>query len=194
MRDLVKMVVVLLIICSTSGVVLSYVEKVTEEPRGYSYVKYVQEPSMKALLSGYENDPIKDRIQLTLGKDKKGKLIDKIVLPAIKDGKTFAIAYGASAMGYIDVVEVMVGFRPNGEVIGISVMRNIETPGLGSRIVEPEFTEQFKDIDLETNKLSGEGGKIDAISGATNSSTAVVEAVAVALKQFPQIQKEVFKP
>jgi len=188
------MVVVLLVICSFSGVALSYVHKVTKEPREYSYVKYVQEPSMKELLSGYENDPIKDRIQLALGEDEKGKPINKIVLPAIKDGKIFEVAYGASAMGYIDVIEVMVGFKPDGEVIGISIMRNIETPGLGSRISEPEFTDQFTGIDLETNQLSPEGGKIDALSGATNSSIGVIKAVAVALQQFPQIQKEVFKP
>lgn len=194
MRDLVKMVVVLLVICSFSGVALSYVHKVTKEPREYSYVKYVQEPSMKELLSGYENDPIKDRIQLALGEDEKGKPINKIVLPAIKDGKIFEVAYSASAMGYIDVIEVMVGFRPDGEVIGISIMRNIETPGLGSRISEPEFTDQFTGIDLETNQLSPEGGKVDALSGATNSSVGVIKAVAVALQQFPQIQKEVFKP
>jgi electron transport complex protein RnfG len=88
----------------------------------------------------------------------------------------------------------MVGFKPDGEVIGISIMRNIETPGLGSRISEPEFTEQFTGIDLETNQFSAEGGKIDAVSGATNSSIGVIKAVAVALQQFPQIQKEVFKP
>lgn len=194
MRDLVKMVVVLLVICTFSGVALSYVHQVTEEPRQYSYVKFVQEPSMKALLSGYENDPIKDRIQLALGEDERGKPINKIVLPAKKDGKIFAAAYGASAMGYIDVIEVMVGFKPDGEVIGISIMTNIETPGLGSRISESEFTEQFTGIDLETNKLSPEGGKIDAISGATNSSIGVIKAVNLALQQFPQIQKEVFKP
>ena len=194
MRDLVKMVVVLLVICTISGVALAYVHQVTEEPRQYSYVKFVQEPSMKALLSGYENDPIKDRIQLALGEDERGKPINKIVLPAKKDGKIFELAYGASAMGYIDVIEVMVGFKPDGEIIGISIMRNIETPGLGSRISEAEFTAQFTGIDLETNKLSPEGGKIDAISGATNSSIGVIKAVAVAIEQFPQIQKEVFKP
>ena len=194
MRDLVKMVVVLLMICTLSGVALSYVHQVTEEPRQYSYVKFVQEPSMKALLKGHENDPIKDRIQLALGEDERGKPINKIVLPAKKDGKIFELAYGASAMGYIDVIEVMVGFKPDGEIIGISIMRNIETPGLGSRISEAEFTAQFTGIDLETNKLSPEGGKIDAISGATNSSIGVIKAVAVAIEQFPQIQKEVFKP
>ena len=86
------------------------------------------------------------------------------------------------------------GFKPDGEVIGISIMTNIETPGLGSRISESEFTEQFTGIDLETNKLSPEGGKIDAISGATNSSIGVIKAVNLALQQFPQIQKEIFKP
>ena len=194
MRDLVKMVVVLLVICTISGVALAYVHRITEEPRQYSYVKFVQEPSMKALLSGYENDPIKDRIQLALGEDERGKPINKIVLPAKKDGTIFAAAYGASAMGYIDVIEVMVGFKPDGEVIGISIMTNIETPGLGSRISESEFTEQFTGIDLETNKLSPEGGKIDAISGATNSSIGVIKAVNLALQQFSQIQKEIFKP
>ena len=194
MRDLVKMVVVLLMICTLSGVALSYVHQVTEEPRQYSYVKFVQEPSMKALLSGYENDPIKDRIQLALGEDERGKPINKIVLPAKKDGKIFAVAYGAAAMGHIDLIEVMVGFKPDGEIIGISIMRNIETPGLGSRVSEQEFTEQFTGIDLETNKLSPEGGKIDAISGATISSQGVIQAVNLALEQFPQIQKDVFKP
>jgi electron transport complex protein RnfG len=188
------MVVVLLMICTLSGVALSYVHQVTEEPRQYSYVKFVQEPSMKAVLSGYENDPIKDRIQLTLGEDERGKPLSKIVLPAKKDGKTFAVAYGAAAMGHIDLIEVMVGFKPDGEVIGISIMRNIETPGLGSRVSEPEFTEQFTGIDLETNKLSPEGGKIDAISGATVSSRGVIQAVNFALEQFPQIKKEVFQP
>jgi electron transport complex protein RnfG len=187
------MVVVLLMICTISGVALSYVHEVTEEPREYSYVKFVQEPSMKAVLSGYENDPIKDRMRVALGEDEKGHSIERVVLPAKKDGKIFAVAYGAAAMGHIDVIEVMVGFKSDGEVIGISIMQNIETPGLGSRIVEPEFTEQFTGIDLETNKLSPEGGKIDAISGATNSSIGVVNAVAVALEQFPQIQKEVFQ-
>ena len=194
MRDLVKMVVVLLMICTLSGVALSYVNEVTKEPREYSYVKFVQEPSMKAVLSDYDNDPIKDRMSVALGEDEKGRSIEKVVLPAKKDGKTFAVAYGVAAMGHIDLIEVMVGFKPDGEVIGISIMRNIETPGLGSRIAEPEFTEQFTGIDLETNKLSPEGGKIDAISGATNSSIGVIQAVAVALQQFPQIQKEVFQP
>ena len=192
MRDLIKMVVVLLVICTTSGVVLSYVNEATEEPREYSYIKFVQEPSMKAVLSDYDNDPIKERIKLVVGEDEEGNPIETVVFPAKKGGRTQAIAYSSSAKGYHDLIEVMVGVLPDGKLTGISIMTHTETPGLGARIVEPEFTDQFAGLDLDTTKLSAEGGKVDALSGATSSTTGVIAAVSSALEQFPQIKKETF--
>jgi Na+-translocating ferredoxin:NAD+ oxidoreductase subunit G len=47
-------------------------------------------------------------------------------------------------------------------------------------------------LDLETTKLSAEGGKVDAVSGATFSTLGVITAVDDALEQFPQIKKEIF--
>jgi electron transport complex protein RnfG len=192
LRDLIKMVVVLLVICTTSGVVLSYVNEATKAPREYQYIKFVQEPSIKAVLSGYDNDPVKDRMQLNLGDDQEGNPVEKVVFPARKDGKTFEVAYSAAAKGYHDLIEVMVGVDPEGTLIGVSIMTHTETPGLGARIVEPEFTEQFAGLDLETTKLSAEGGKVDAVSGATFSTAGVITAVRAALEQFPQIKKETF--
>jgi electron transport complex protein RnfG len=192
LRDLIKMVVVLLVICTTSGVVLSYVNEATKAPREYQYIKFVQEPSIKAVLSGYDNDPVKDRMQLNLGEDQEGKPVEKVVFPAKKDGKTFEVAYSAAAKGYHDLIEVMVGVDPEGKLTGISIMTHTETPGLGARIVEPQFTEQFAGLDLDTTKLSAEGGKVDAVSGASFSSAGVITAVRSALEQFPQIKKETF--
>ncbi|MGW8223386.1 MAG: RnfABCDGE type electron transport complex subunit G [Syntrophobacteria bacterium] len=192
MRDLIKMVVVLLVICTTSGVVLSYVNEATIAPREYQYIKFVQEPSIKAVLSDYDNDPVKERIKLVVGEDEEGKPVEIVVFPAKKGGKTQAIAYSASAKGYHDLIEVMVGVDPEGTLTGISIMTHTETPGLGARIVEPEFTDQFAGLDLETTKLSAEGGKVDALSGATFSTVGVITAVGDALEQFPQIKKETF--
>jgi electron transport complex protein RnfG len=186
------MVVVLLVICTTSGVVLSYVNEATIAPREYQYIKFVQEPSIKAVLSDYDNDPVKERIKLVVGEDAEGKPVEIVVFPAKKGGKTQAIAYSASAKGYHDLIEVMVGVDPEGTLTGISIMTHTETPGLGARIVEPEFTDQFAGLDLETTKLSAEGGKVDALSGATFSTVGVITAVGDALEQFPQIKKETF--
>ncbi len=192
MRDLIKMVVVLAVICTTSGVVLSYVNEATETPREYQYIKYVQEPSLKAVLSGYDNDPIKDRIRVPLGEDEQGNPVEKVIFPAKKDGETFAVAYSSVAKGYHDLIEVMVGVEPGGKLTGISIMSHTETPGLGARIVEPKFTDQFAGLDLDTTKLSSEGGKVDALSGATFSTVGVITAVSGALEQFPEIKKEAF--
>ena len=192
MRDLVKMVVVLLVICTTSGVVLSYVNEATKAPREYQYIKFVQEPSIKAVLSDYDNDPVKERIKLVLGENEEGKPIEIVVFPAKKGGETQAIAYSAAAKGYHDLIEVMVGVGPEGKLTGISIMTHTETPGLGARIVEPEFTDQFAGLDLETTNLAAEGGKVDTLSGATFSTVGVITAVGAALEQFPQIKKETF--
>ena len=192
MRELIKMVVVLAVICTTSGVVLSYVNETTQEPREYSYIKFVQEPSMKAVLSDYDNDPIKERIKLAVGEDEEGNPVEVVVFPAKKGGKTGAIAYSAAAKGYNDLIEVMIGVNPDGTLTGISIMTHTETPGLGARIVEPEFTDQFAGLDLDTANLSAEGGKVDTLSGATFSTVGVVTAVRAALEQFPQIEKETF--
>lgn len=192
MRDLIKMVVVLFVICATSGVVLSYVNEATEAPREYQYIKFVQEPSMKAVLTDFDNDPIKERISVVVGEDGEGNPIEKVVFPAKKDGKTEAVAFSASAKGYHDLIEVMVGVGPDGKLTGISIMSHTETPGLGARIVEAKFTDQFAGLDLDTTKLASEGGKVDALSGATFSTVGVIAAVTEALEEFPKIKEEAF--
>jgi electron transport complex protein RnfG len=186
------MVVVLFVICATSGVVLSYVNEATKAPREYQYIKFVQEPSMKAVLTDFDNDPIKERINVVVGEDGEGNPIEKVVFPAKKDGKTEAVAFSASAKGYHDLIEVMVGVGPDGKLTGISIMSHTETPGLGARIVEAKFTDQFAGLDLDTTKLASEGGKVDALSGATFSTVGVIAAVTEALEEFPKIKEEAF--
>jgi len=193
LRDLVKMVVVLTVICSASGLVLSYVNEATKEPREYQLLKYVKGPSIKAVLpEGYENDPITDKIVLKMGTDEKGHPVEKTIFPARKGGKIVALAYDSAAPGYHGNIAVMVGVDLEGKLTGVSIMTHTETPGLGARVVEPQFTQQFKGLTLsEELDLSTRGGRIDGISGATLSSNGVVNAVRQALEQFPKIKEEV---
>jgi len=52
-----------------------------------------------------------------------------------------------------------------------------ETPGMGAKIVEPAFRDQFTNVAIADLQLSSKGGKIDAISGATISSKAVISGL-----------------
>lgn len=192
MRDLIRMVVVLTVICACSALVLAYANKDTKAPREYQLLKYVEAPSIKAVLTNYDNDPIKDRVVLKIGKDKKGRPLNKNIFLAKKGGAIVGLAYDAAGMGHEGPIDVMVGVDTKGTVTGISIMTNSETPGLGSRVAEPAFTKQFKGMTLSDNlTLSAKGGKIDAVSGATVSSKGVVKAVRKALEMFPKVKKEV---
>ncbi len=74
---------------------------------------------------------------------------------------------------------------------GMDVMRHSETPGLGAKITEPWFRDQFSNVELEKLSLSKDGGAIDSITGATISSQAVVDALnkQVSVVQEAEAQK-----
>jgi electron transport complex protein RnfG len=174
-KDIIKMIVVLSLICGASGLILSAVYDVTKGPIEYAKLKNVKEPAVKAVLAGYDNDPIKDRIQIVTGKNKKGKDVKLVVFPAKKGGKTFAVAFEGTASGYGGPVDVMVGIDlAKNDITGISIVGHTETPGLGARITETQFTDSFKGKSL-TKDLATD--QINALSGATVSTKATVDAV-----------------
>ena len=94
------------------------------------------------------------------------------------DGDAIGYAFTVIGSGYGGNIEMLVGIETDRETIrGLSVITHSETPGLGAKITEPWFQDQFRGEDINTLALSIEGGGIDAISGATISSSAVVNAV-----------------
>lgn len=78
------------------------------------------------------------------------------------------------------------------QVIGIDFTEQNETPGLGGRIGEPKFKEQFRNIQLndEGSPLvygsSSREGQIDAITGATLTSNSVLD---ILNKKIEQVKK-----
>lgn len=77
------------------------------------------------------------------------------------------------AAGYGDDIELLVGFSCDGLIVGVRVIEaSGETPGIGQRVTEEAFLAQFGGL-----KYNADGTKIDGVSGATVSSTAVVKAV-----------------
>jgi electron transport complex protein RnfG len=85
------------------------------------------------------------------------------------------MAYESSGSGYNGPIGVMVGVNlADNQLTGISVVSHAETPGLGARIVESQFTESFAGKDVGKELAVGD---INAISGATLSTEGVVDAV-----------------
>ena len=99
------------------------------------------------------------------------------LVEAKKDGQTVGYCVVASQSGYAGPVAVTLGIDTEGKVTGAKIGDTSfsETSGFGSRWLAENQTEQFVGIDVK------EGGAIEALSGATVTSTAVLNASKTAL-------------
>jgi electron transport complex protein RnfG len=94
-----------------------------------------------------------------------------------QDGEKSGYAFISSGSGYGGDIDILVGLDNNFSIKDISILKQTETPGLGARITESAFTDQFKGLSADEVALRPDNGRIDAITGATISSEAVVDAV-----------------
>ncbi|WP_054252717.1 FMN-binding protein [Neofamilia massiliensis] len=105
--------------------------------------------------------------------------------------KAYAVPFSGpglwgSITGYIGVDANM------NEVTGVEFISQNETPGLGGRISEAPYKEQYRNVDISnaTDKYiinrPAPGGNIDAIAGATQTSTFVQNMINEDLKAFDQ--------
>jgi len=101
-----------------------------------------------------------------------------------------------SKQGFGGVVNLMVGFTPEGEVINVDVLKQTETPGLGTKMADEDnpLIRSIKGQKLEQKKLVGgklavakDGGDVDALTAATISSRAYVDAINRAWMAFKSV-------
>jgi len=94
-----------------------------------------------------------------------------------QEGKMLGYGFIMGFRGMWNEIKLAGALDPDYKLLGIKVLEQGETPGLGARIEEEEFEQQFSGLTIEDIKLSKFGGKIDAISGATTTSKIVTEAI-----------------
>jgi len=106
--------------------------------------------------------------------DYQGDAVIEGMVAAYENGQFLGWCVTVGHNGFDGPVNMIVGVDIEGTVIALEVLSHTETPGLGTKAVEsPEWLGQFDGSDLSTN--------VDAISGATKSSVAVINGVQHAL-------------
>ena len=93
------------------------------------------------------------------------------------DGDEIGYGFLATGKGYGGDIDILIGLNTDMMVKGVTIVSHTETPGLGDRIVKPSFTDRFIGLEITDVAVPAEGGKVDAISGSTISSKAVIDAV-----------------
>jgi electron transport complex protein RnfG len=119
---------------------------------------------------------------------KSERVSDSIeIYPAyLKNQFVGAAVIGLTDKGFSGLVKIMIGFKPSGDIENVVVLEQKETPGLGTRMTEDKFLQQFKGVNMSTFKLKvkKDGGDVDALTGATISSRAFCDATQTAYDAF----------
>ena len=103
------------------------------------------------------------------------------------DDTKIGYAFLGVGVGYGGNIDIVVGMENKTTVKGIAVIAHAETPGLGDKILAPDFTDKFVGLDTGEINLTRDGGKVDAITGATISSRAVVDGVRAAATEKAEL-------
>lgn len=197
MNKILKNTLILTAITLVSGLLLGLVYEVTKAPiaaaqsgakqeacktvlpDASSFDEYTDFDSAEAVKvlseAGLPNDEI---TEVVVAKDEGGADLGYVITVTSHEG------YGG------DIV-LSVGIKNDGTVKGIETLTISETAGLGMKAADPEFKDQFKDKKVEAFSYtkSGEKGddKIDALSGATITTSAITNAVDSALVYFQNV-------
>lgn len=121
------------------------------------------------------------------------------------DDEPVGIAFQAIGSGFQGKISIMVGMQPGfAKLSGIKVLEQVETPGLGTKIVnDPSnkensfwFSQQFKGVKVDPqismvkNKKPTKSTEIQAITGATISSRAVVRILNETIEKAKELYQE----
>ncbi|MDD3095309.1 MAG: FMN-binding protein [Candidatus Neomarinimicrobiota bacterium] len=184
MSNTPKIIIVLTLITLISGAVLALLDSYTR-PKIDNYRKIQENQAIAEVLP--ENDRINE-----VAKD------GYVFYEAYRKHELVGVAFQVSGGGYQSELVLMLGLSPDfSRIIGLKILSQVETPGLGTKIEKDEsnkedpgwFINQFKDlrtlpsISYVKNASPSRDTEIQAISGATVSSKAIVDILNTHIKK-----------
>lgn len=186
MNDRLRFVIVLTLITSISGLVLGITERYTRQPITQQH-RLAQLQALRAVMPEVDNAPDRDTVTPAMQLSPDAPTPPTTYYRGRRQGQIVAVAFEVVAHhGYGGPIRMMVGIMPDGKLLGVEILQQNETPGLGNRIEEKTFRDQFLGKSLASSrwKVTKDGGDFDQISGATISSRALVKGLAAGLDLY----------
>ncbi|MDE5421319.1 RnfABCDGE type electron transport complex subunit G [Ancylomarina sp. DW003] len=189
----INMVLVLFIVTLVASAALGGLYELTKEP--IAAAKLAKKlKAIKEVVPEFDNNPSDEMYSVDMPTGDKLEFY-----PAKKGNKLVGTAVKTfTTNGFSGYIWVMVGFKPDGTINNYSVLEHKETPGLGTKM-EPWFKQsdpaKAKCVILGKNPgnsnltVSKDGGDVDAITAATISSRAFLEAVQTAYNEYSKQMK-----
>lgn len=196
MKQMMKDAMILFLITLISGAALGLVYEVTKEP--------IAQQEQKAKNEAYQNvfEAAEDFTELTeeaYSSDALTAFVKENGFDVSIDGVAQALSGDGSVLGYVITVtdhegyggdiQFTMGVADDGTLNGISLLSISETAGLGMRageVLVPQFAGKQVEKFSYTKTGAASDDQIDAISGATITTNAVVNGVNAGLLCFQE--------
>ncbi|MCH5245265.1 MAG: RnfABCDGE type electron transport complex subunit G [Muribaculaceae bacterium] len=185
------MVLSLGLITIVAGTLLALVYNTTKEPIDQAKLEK-QTQAISEVAPEFNNQPTTEEVKFVIDGDTVN------VYPAKKDGQLVGAAVKSwTKKAFSGSFSVMYGFDTDGNVTGYAVLAHEETPGLGAKMdiwfKDPVNTERSViglNPDVNNMTVSKDGGEVDAITAATISSRAFLDALSRAHNAFKQYKEQ----
>ncbi len=170
------MVVLIIIVAGISAGLLTTINMCTKDRIALNKEVKLKKSVLNVFDIPYEKEGIIDIFNKRVEIDEiKGSIFYRYY----DKGKASGVAFEIKGAGFWGPIVALVALAPDLETIkGIEILRQEETPGLGGRITEDEFKNQFKGKAVEP-EIS-----IDGITGATMTSKAFKKIINENVKSF----------
>ena len=184
--SITNMALVLTGVAVITGGILAYVNNLTSGPIAQQKEKALAD-GIKAVMGGGELSVAKtDTVRQN---DEKGKEMTYIIYQTQdSQKKDLGAAVESTTQGFGGDLKILVGFDPEGNILGYTLLEHAETPGLGAK-ADQWFQKGAKGDIIGKNPkeqlvVSKDGGQVDAISGSTITSRAFCELINNAYEIF----------
>jgi Na+-translocating ferredoxin:NAD+ oxidoreductase subunit G len=187
----------------TTAGVLAFTQLMTSDRIAKAERAAQQKALLEILASeAHDNDLLNDTIPVPQQAANLLGITDnqhKIFLARNQDKVTAIIVPVIAPDGYSGDIEMIVGVKSNGDILGVRVLKHKETPGLGDKIdlKKSQWILSFNGKNLtqpalDKWKVKKDGGDFDQFAGATITPRAVVKKVKQVLEIVQQNSDELF--
>ncbi len=191
MNRIAKDALVLTAITLIAGICLTVVYSITKEPIRIAQQNAKNEAYQEVLEEAAEFDmlDIADAATILAAGGHKNMVLDEAAAGISADGDVIGYVFTITThQGYGGDITCAVGILSDGTVNGIEMLSISETAGLGMKAKEPEFKDQYKGVKTDqftyTKEKATAADQIDAITGATITTSAVTGGVNAAIWYF----------
>lgn len=192
MKSMLKDAAILLAITLIAGLILGVVYQVTKEPIALQEAKAKQEACHEVFTdaTGFEAPGgfSEEAAYQVISEKYPNQDINEVVKAVDASGQTLGYVITVTTHeGYGGDIQFTMGIRNDGTVNGISILSIAETPGLGMNaesVLKPQFAGKTVEKFEYTKTGAAAESQVDAISGATITTNAIVNGVNAGLYYF----------